>query len=145
MKFSRLAFAVASVCVLSGGALAAQAQAPAGDAARGKAIFARVGCYTCHGFEGQGGVGPKLAPGPVRAWPVFSTFVRTTSRDMPPFTTRNLTDQELADIYAYLTAVPASPAPASIPLLMQLGGRSGLPCKRALPCPGAPLFYAPTA
>ena len=65
------------------------------------------------------GVGPKLAPGPVRPWPVFSTFVRTTSGEMPPFTTHNLTDQELADIYAYLAAVPASPAPASIPLLQQ--------------------------
>lgn len=120
MTFARLAFAVASVCVLGGAALAAQA--PTGDVARGKTVYDRVGCYTCHGYEGQGGVGPKLAPGPVRAWPVFSTFVRTTSGEMPPFTARNLTDQELADIYAYLTAVPAAPAPASIPLLQQIGG-----------------------
>ncbi len=116
-----LSVAVAGLSVLAG-ASALAAQAPQGNAVRGKAVYDRVGCYTCHGYEGQGGVGPKLAPGPLRPWPAFSTFVRTTSGDMPPFTARNLTDQELADIYAYMSSIPASPAPASIPLLQQLGG-----------------------
>ena len=32
-----------------------QAQAPAGDAARGKALYMKNMCYTCHGSVGQGG------------------------------------------------------------------------------------------
>jgi hypothetical protein len=35
---------------------------------------------------------------------------------MPPFGTQ-VPDQELADIYAFLKSIPASPDPKSIPLL----------------------------
>ena len=35
------------------------AQAPAGDAARGKALFMKNMCYTCHGTVGQGGESAK--------------------------------------------------------------------------------------
>jgi ubiquinol-cytochrome c reductase cytochrome c subunit len=94
-------------------ALAAEAR---GDAAHGKAAFARV-CYSCHGYEGQGGsTGPKLAPGPL-AYPAFSTFVRNTSGAMPPFTERSVSDQDLRDIHAYLASIPPSPNPSTIPLL----------------------------
>lgn len=93
---------------------AAQVQ---GDAARGKAAFERVGCWACHGHQGQGGsTGPKIAPGPL-AFPAFSGFVRTTSGEMPPFTARVLPDQDLRDIHAFLMSIPPSPNPATIPLL----------------------------
>ena len=40
--------------------------ASAGDAAKGKQTYARVGCFACHGHQGQGGVaGLKLAPDPL--------------------------------------------------------------------------------
>ena len=32
----------------------AQADAPKGNAATGKQLFADKGCYSCHGFVGQG-------------------------------------------------------------------------------------------
>lgn len=93
---------------------AAQAQ---GDVARGKAAFERIGCWACHGHQGQGGsTGPKIAPNPL-AFPAFSGFVRTTSGEMPPFTARVLPDQDLRDIHAFLMSVPAAPAVATIPLL----------------------------
>ena len=38
------------------------AQAPAGDAAKGKVLFMKNGCYECHGTVGQGGTGPRIAP-----------------------------------------------------------------------------------
>ena len=58
MKIAPIAIALG---LASGVALA---QAPAGDAARGKAAYMKQGCYTCHGTVGQGGdrgSGPRIA------------------------------------------------------------------------------------
>ena len=100
---------------------AVAAPAPQGNVERGKAAFLRVGCYTCHGFEGQGAPGRKLAPGPL-PYPAFSNFVRTSTGDMPTFTLKVLPEQDLIDIHAYLSSKPATPNPATIPLLQQVGG-----------------------
>ena len=94
--------------------------APAGDAAKGKANFERVGCWQCHGREGQGGrEGPRIAAPVPLAYPALSGFVRTTSGDMPPYTEKVLSNQELTDIYAYLQSIPAPPDYKTIPLLSQ--------------------------
>ena len=99
-------------------AFAAQAAAPAGDVAKGKASFERTGCWQCHGRQGQGGrEGPRIAAPVPMAWPVLSAFVRTTRRDMPPYTEKVLSNQELADIYAFLLTIPPPPDPNSIPLM----------------------------
>ena len=101
-------------------AFAAQA-APQGDPAKGKANFERVGCYQCHGHLGQGGrEGPRIADPVPLAWPAFQAWVRTTSGDMPPYTQKVLSDQELIDIYAHLQSVPKSPDYKTIPLLNQM-------------------------
>jgi len=99
---------------------ASAAPAPQGDVERGKAAFLRVGCYTCHGYEGQGVPGRKLAPNPL-PYPAFSNFVRTSPREMPTYTTQVLPEQDLADIHAYLRSKPASPNPGAIPLLQEAG------------------------
>jgi ubiquinol-cytochrome c reductase cytochrome c subunit len=114
-----------AACVLaasSAGASAtfAAAAAPQGDAAKGKANFERVGCYQCHGHQGQGGrEGPRIADPVPLAWPALQAWVRTTSGDMPPYTPKVLSDAELIDIYAYLQSVPKAPDYKSIPLLAQ--------------------------
>jgi ubiquinol-cytochrome c reductase cytochrome c subunit len=98
-------------------AFAAQA-APQGDPAKGKANFERVGCYQCHGHLGQGGrEGPRIADPVPLAWPAFQAWVRTTSGDMPPYTQKVLSDQELVDIYAHLQSIPKAPNYKTIPLL----------------------------
>lgn len=96
------------------------AAAPAGDPVKGKANFERVGCYQCHGHQGQGGrEGPRIAAPVPLAYPALAGFVRTTSGDMPPFTEKVLSNQELTDIYAYLQSIPAPPDYKTIPLLNQ--------------------------
>ena len=91
-----------------------------GDAGKGKAHFERVGCWECHGHQGQGGnAGVRIADPVPLAWPAFLAWVRTTSGDMPPFTEKVLPTQDLADIYAYLQAVPKAPDYHNIPLLAQ--------------------------
>jgi mono/diheme cytochrome c family protein len=95
------------------------ASAVAASAEKGKAAFARHGCWQCHGYQGQGGVtGPKLAPDPL-PFEALSAFVRTTSRNMPPYREEILSGEDLADIYAYLESIPKGPDAASVQMLNQ--------------------------
>ncbi len=111
--------AVAAVVIGAAPAIAAAA-APQGDAAKGRANFERVGCWECHGHQGQGGnAGVRIADPVPLAWPAFLAWVRTTSGDMPPFTEKVLPQQDLVDIYAYLQSVPKAPDYRNIPLLAQ--------------------------
>jgi ubiquinol-cytochrome c reductase cytochrome c subunit len=89
----------------------AASQAPNGNAANGRKLFASIGCYQCHGYEAQGSTatGPRLAPRPL-PFPALSRYVRRPTGQMPPYTAKVLSDAELADIYAFLQAAPAAPA-----------------------------------
>jgi len=121
MRISVSTAALLLVAAMFGASSAYAAQAaPAGDVAKGKANFERVGCWQCHGHQGQGGrEGPRIADPVPLAWPALQAWVRTTSGDMPPYTPKVLSDQELIDIYAYLQSVPKGPDYKSIPLLAQ--------------------------
>ena len=94
------------------------AAAPAGNARNGKKIFESYGCYQCHGLDAQGGVGPRLGPRPL-SWTAFSKYVRQPTDQMPPYTVKVVTDQELADIYAFVSGIPPPPAAKGIPILNQ--------------------------
>jgi len=119
-KFTLLAAAAVLGAAALGAAPSFGAAAPAGDPVKGKANFERVGCYQCHGREGQGGrEGPRIAAPVPLAYTALSGFVRTTSGDMPPYTEKVLSNQELTDIYAYLQSIPAPPDHKTIPLLSQ--------------------------
>ena len=100
-------------------AVAAHAQAPAGDAARGKALYMKNMCYTCHGSVGQGGdrgSGPRIAYD-VWPWEAFSQQVRRPREGMPRYPKEHVSDQDLADIYAYVSSFKKGPKAADIPLL----------------------------
>jgi len=93
--------------------------APAGRAEAGAALYAKIGCYQCHSNQAQGGqAGPRLGPDPI---PLarFSQYVRNPTGDMPPYTEKVLSNQELADIYAFVQTRPRPPAVNSIPQLAQ--------------------------
>jgi ubiquinol-cytochrome c reductase cytochrome c subunit len=51
------------------------------------------------------------------AFPAFSKYVRQPTGEMPPYTAKVVSDQELADLYAFLQSIPAPPSAKSIPLL----------------------------
>src|SRR6185436_16116721 len=98
-------------------ALAASQTAPAANISNGKRVFEKDGCYECHGYAGQGGRdGARLAATSMPA-PSFVRYVRRPSGAMPAFTAKVLSDQELADIYAYVKSLPAAKPAAEIPLL----------------------------
>jgi mono/diheme cytochrome c family protein len=91
---------------------------PPGNAETGKKLFVERACWQCHGLAAQGGgiAGPRLA-GRVPPWPAFSRYVRRPAEEMIPYTPKALPDTELADIYAWLRAIPPPPAVSSIPSL----------------------------
>jgi mono/diheme cytochrome c family protein len=97
-------------------AQATQTPPSAGRADVGRTLFTKNGCYQCHGREAQGGAaGPRLGPGAIPL--ARLQYVRKPTGDMPPYTTKVLSDRDLADIYAFLESLPKPPAVSSIPLL----------------------------
>jgi mono/diheme cytochrome c family protein len=95
--------------------------AASGNAANGKKIFASYGCYECHGFEGQGSrqTGtPPIGP-PAMSMPAFAHYVRHPTGEMPPYAGKVVSDQDLADIYAFLQSIALPPPIKNIPLLNQ--------------------------
>jgi ubiquinol-cytochrome c reductase cytochrome c subunit len=101
------------------GVAAAQPANGAGDAARGRQLFATIGCYQCHGYQGQGAaIAPRLAPNP----PPFEVFARELRRPrdrMPIYTAKVTSERDLMDMYAYLQSIPKAKTVAEIPLLNQ--------------------------
>jgi ubiquinol-cytochrome c reductase cytochrome c subunit len=92
--------------------------APAGNAEAGKKLYESYGCYQCHGREAQGSsaTGPRLGPKPI-AFTAFSRYVRSPTGQMPPYTSKVVSDAEMADIYAF---VQARQTPAQgVPLLRE--------------------------
>ena len=102
--------------------MAAPAQAPVtltGKAEHGKQIFTSYGCYQCHGYVGQGGAaGVRIGPPPFSLQAVMA-YIRQPTGNMPPYTNKVVSDQDVADIYSYLQSVPAPPPAKDIPLLNQ--------------------------
>lgn len=113
MRTALAAFAIGVFSMTAG----AQ-EAPQGSAERGQKIFMQQLCFNCHGTVGQGGgvAGPKIAPQPF-PWAAFAEQVRKPRQSMPPYTQKNLPDQDLADIYAYMGSIKPGAAAKDIPLL----------------------------
>ena len=89
---------------------------PAGDAANGKKLFLRDGCYECHGYAGQGGAaGARIATIGLNAQGLIR-YVRAPGGAMPAYTDKVITDQELTDIWAYLQTMPKAKPAKDIPL-----------------------------
>jgi mono/diheme cytochrome c family protein len=95
----------------------AATSAPAGRVEAGAAIYRKVGCFQCHVNEAQGGAnGPRLGPDPI-PYARFAQYVRNPTGEMPPYTEKVLSAQDLADIYAFVQARPRPPALNTIPQL----------------------------
>jgi ubiquinol-cytochrome c reductase cytochrome c subunit len=90
----------------------------AADAKSGRRVYTAYGCYQCHGREAQGSsiTGPRLGPRPI-AWAAFKLYTRRPTGQMPPYSEKILSEQEMADMYAFLQSLPRPPAVESIPQL----------------------------
>ena len=84
--------------------LASAAPAPAD-----RELFVRYGCYQCHGYEGQGGDGLRIAPSPY-PFEAFAAKVRKPANEMPAYAPEVLSDADLQALYRYVRAIPEPPA-----------------------------------
>jgi mono/diheme cytochrome c family protein len=109
---------VGAACAL---ALPAAAQdAPKGDAANGKRIYLADGCYFCHGRVGQGGAYNGPAPVLAKTEMPFDGFkgqLRQPAQDMPAYSDAVMSDQQIADIYAFVQSLPGRRDPKGIAIL----------------------------
>jgi mono/diheme cytochrome c family protein len=117
--------AVAAVAAVASGFVfkaAADDAVKAGDPVNGKRVYLAVGCFECHGRAGQGGrlnyATPALAQIqlPVDS---FIAFLRAAPNDMPAYSAGVLSDQDAADIHAFLTSLPGRKPAKDFPLLNQ--------------------------
>jgi mono/diheme cytochrome c family protein len=105
------------IIAMLGGTQGATPVPPKGNAENGRSLFMKFGCYECHGREGQGAVtGPRLNENPI-TFARFTAYIRKPSGEMPPYTTKVVSEQQAADIYAFLQSLPKPPAVGSVPLL----------------------------
>jgi ubiquinol-cytochrome c reductase cytochrome c subunit len=96
------------------------AQDATGSAENGKRIFMKNGCFECHGTVGQGTIaGARIGPPPLNAQGLIR-YVRRPAGQMPAFTEKVMSDQELIDVYTYLKTIPAPKPAKDIPLLSDL-------------------------
>jgi ubiquinol-cytochrome c reductase cytochrome c subunit len=121
MRGLRVGLWVLLLTFAGGGAQQAAAQSltePQGNAASGAKLYVDRACWQCHGLAAQGGgiAGPRLA-GRVQVWAAFSLYVRRPTEEMIPYTAKVLPDQELADIFAWLTSLPPPPDVDSLRVL----------------------------
>ena len=113
--------ACASVVMsLASATLVAAQDAPPGDAANGKRLFLADACFTCHGRVGQGGA--YNSPAPILAntalpFDGFKGQIRNPVNDMPAFSNANLSDKDIADIYAFVRSLPGPRSAKDIPIL----------------------------
>ena len=109
--------------ILTGIAALAQQAAPVNNVDNGKRLYTRDGCWECHGWAGQGGRdGARLADTALTT-AQLTRYVRKPTGAMPAYIDKVITDQELADIWAYLKSMPAPKAAKDIPLLNELKGQ----------------------
>jgi LPXTG-motif cell wall-anchored protein len=100
-------FAVLALLALVVGSVSAAA-----DAANGKTVWAAKNCKSCHGANGEGKFAMPVA-GSTLAAADWVKEVRTPRAAMPAYSATQVTDQDIADMQAYMQTLtkPASFTP----------------------------------
>ena len=77
------------------------------DAERGFELFQSVECAACHGAAAQGMMGPTLAGTRLSLAEVRRQVRSPRSNRMPDFSIDKLSEEDLADVFAYMTSLEA--------------------------------------
>ena len=91
--------------------------APAGNVETGKKLWVSVGCWQCHGYEGQGGAAGSRLSARNLPFAGFSAYVRRPTNQMPPYTEKVVSNTDLGHIFAYVNSRPAPPQ--AVPALLK--------------------------
>ena len=110
---TREGFVLTALCALT--VMPMLAAQDSGDAAVGRQLFNDFQCWQCHGYEGQGGAAPRIAP-TLYPFEAFEQLVRHTNI-MPAYSPNVLSDDQLRQIYEFVRTRPEPPAVEDIPAL----------------------------
>ena len=110
--------------------LTASSGSAAGDPENGETVYLEHGCYSCHGYNG---IGRHQLANDVSGFlvneTVFTTYLRLRAEQnpmlpansMPNYSAEVLSDDEAADVYAYIkTLVDDPPELEDIPVFMRI-------------------------
>ena len=96
-----------------------------GNPVNGQNLFFSLGCNVCHGDQGEGLVGPTIAMTIVPLDRVITQY-REPLEAMTEFPPDQVSDEDVADIYAWLQSVPRPPEadviPSKLAELIEAGG-----------------------
>ena len=112
--------AILVLASLGARAIAQTQQEPSGNAAHGRELYLATGCFECHGRNGQGGAFNGPAPALAHTELGFEAFkeqLRQPANDMPAYATAVMSDQDVADVLAFVRALPGPRSPADIAIL----------------------------
>jgi len=121
-NISKWAIVVGLCCCSIAVATAAQPPASGSSASKqpnpvnGKTLFVKNGCSQCHGLEGQGAPtsGPRIGPNPIPLV-AFIRYVRSPTGQMPPYSSKILTDTDLGEMRTYLASRSGPAAQTLLP------------------------------
>ncbi len=82
--------------------LSACGTTPAGNAENGQKWYKMNNCTACHGEKGNGGRGPNITGIDMGFGSFFRKLRKKDAPIMPPFPESKLSEQDAADIYAFL-------------------------------------------
>lgn len=71
----------------------------------GQALYASLGCAGCHGAQGEGNIGPTIAQTELALSRVIRQY-RAPYQSMPRFGPDQVSETDIADIYAFLQTLP---------------------------------------
>ncbi|MXX80048.1 MAG: hypothetical protein F4Y69_03325 [Chloroflexi bacterium] len=91
-----------------------QEEGAVGNPINGQNLFFAMGCNVCHGDQGEGLVGPTIAMTVVPLDRVIQQY-REPLEAMTAFPPDQISDEEIADVYAWLQTVERPPVAQEIP------------------------------
>ncbi len=117
-KTRQTLIAFAGIVLVAGASIGAAATQEDEATDRGKKDYVEMGCYQCHGYQGQGGPGGRVAPDPL-PFEVFAEVVRRPPNVMPAYSPNVLSDEQLKRIHEYMESIPQPPEVSTLPILSE--------------------------
>jgi len=90
------------------------------DAKRGGELYAKDGCWQCHGYTASTGNGAPLVLTGLNATGFMNYIRNPRTSNMPAYTSTVVSDAQAADLFAYIKTFKKPAEAKDIPLLQQI-------------------------
>ena len=80
----------------------------------------KYGCWECHGYTGQTGNGARLSTTALNANGFVNYIRNPRTNQMPLYSAKMISNQDGADLFAYIKTFKKPPEAKDIPLIQQI-------------------------